>query len=153
MVTPSPSNAVLCICFGRFANGPCEGSGWSVLHEGATHGGCEYVRGTEICKAKNLQSRFLVWQHGSRHARSFITRLRRVGSVYRGLAKVQKTKNPRPSSRLKNNSCHAVLCFFSMAKFVSKMIRDPSDFAWLNKCVNAKYSWGFFGSGDNSNRP
>ncbi|CAM9806227.1 unnamed protein product, partial [Ectocarpus sp. 4 AP-2014] len=33
----------------RYADGPCEGTGWNVLHEGARHGACEYVRGTEIC--------------------------------------------------------------------------------------------------------
>lgn len=149
---PPPSSAALCIFRGRFANGPCEGSGWSVLHEGATHGGCEYVRGTEICKAKNLQSRCLVWQHGSRHARSFITRLRRVGSTYHGLAKIQIANGSPSTFTIENNFRHAVLWVLSMAKFDAKMIRDASDYAWLNMRVRSKHCRGFTGSEGDSNR-
>lgn len=47
------SKHIATMCRYRYADGPCEGTGWTVLHEGARHGGCEYVRGTEICKASN----------------------------------------------------------------------------------------------------
>ncbi|CAM9574615.1 unnamed protein product, partial [Discosporangium mesarthrocarpum] len=44
----------------RYADGPCESSGWEVIHEGARHGGCEFVRGTEICKTPTER-----WGHGA----------------------------------------------------------------------------------------
>ena len=44
-----PTPIPLTVFSPRYADGPCEGTGWNVLHEGARHGACEYVRGTEIC--------------------------------------------------------------------------------------------------------
>jgi len=33
----------------RYGDGPCEDRGWKVMHAGATHGGCSYYLGREIC--------------------------------------------------------------------------------------------------------
>ncbi len=33
----------------RYFDGPCEGSGWTILHPGALQGGCSIQLGTEVC--------------------------------------------------------------------------------------------------------